>query len=117
MPLYIPPVPEEIDAPDPVEILGGSGFEERDDALVATLDIQGVTSPGWLFLQWYGPSLRQVASDSVWLDQSDEPVRLVVALPERVELVEGRWRLVVGFRGGVLRQFETVVGDAGLEGR
>ena len=113
-PLYVPPIPAEIPAPAPADLLGDSALVAEQGTLIATLHLRGVEEPGWLFLQWYAPSLRQVASDAVWIEAGG-PTRLVVGVPDQIELAEGRWRLVVGFRGSVLRQFEAVVGTPGLE--
>lgn len=114
-PLYVPPIPADIPAPEPVELAGDSALVTDRGALVATLHVRGADEPGWLFLQWYAPSLRQVASDAVWVEAGDDATRLVIGIPDHVELTEGRWRLVVGFEGIVLRQFEAVVGTPGLE--
>lgn len=109
MPLYIPPVPAEVPAPEPIQVLGQSRLELQGDELVAVLEIENVDEPGWLSFQWYDPTLRQVASDSVWLEAREAPIRQLVGMPRHVGLVPGTWRVVVAFEGRVLRQLEADV--------
>lgn len=112
-PLYLPPVPATVEAPEPVVVAGNSSLQLADDRLIATIYLAGTMEAGWLVFQWYGPSLRQVASDSVWVEPGAQDTRLVLAAPETVAIGDGRWRLVVSFDGVVLRQLEVVVGRDG----
>lgn len=113
MPLYVPPIPETVEASEPVTVSGESTLESRDGTLVATIHLAGATERGWLVLQWYAPSLREVASDSVWVERGSIEERVVIAAPDSLHIGEGRWRLVVSFGGVVLRQLETTVGPSG----
>lgn len=109
MPLYIPPVIEAREVPGPVLVTGESSVAMAGETLVATIYVEGLDEAGWLAFQWYDPSLREVASDSVWLDPATQAEPLRVASPPTLSLRDGRWRVVVSFDGLVLRQLDTVV--------
>lgn len=110
MPLYVPPVPPDpIEIRHPVELTGDSRLEVRGDGLVARIGVRDVPHAGWLALQWYDPMLRQVASDSIWVEAATDVQRHLIAAPASVDVRPGRWRLVLTFDGMVLRQLEAVV--------
>ena len=108
-PLYVPPVPASPEIDEPVRFGRESSLQVRDGRLVAVLQVSPVPEPGWLTLQWYGPMLDEVASDSVWLAATGDRHDLQIGLPDHVELRPGRWRLVLAYRGSVIRQLDTVV--------
>lgn len=110
-PLYFPLIPDTVEAPEPVIVTGESVLELQDDRLIATVHLEGASEAGWLAFQWYGPTLGQVASDSVWIEPEMEPSRLVIGAPESVTMREGRWRLVISFGGIALRQLDLLVGS------
>lgn len=112
-PLYVPPVPTPVEVREPVAIGSESFLEVQGDGLVAHVEVRSVDVSGWLSLQWYGPSLAQAASDSVWIEASADPTRLRIALPDHVMLEPGRWRLVLGFEGAVVRQLDAAVTEDG----
>jgi hypothetical protein len=107
-PLYLPPVPSELPPIEPRLRLR----EVRIDRLAAgrpslVLVPREVPRPGWLAVQWYPPVGASVAEGSVWLDarRVDRVVRL--PFPDDVPRERpGRWRAVLTFDGGVLRQVE-----------
>ena len=108
-PLYVPPVPDAPEIEEPVRIARGSSLEVRNGNLVAVLDVASRTASGWLTLQWFDPGLTEVASDSVWLEAAAGPSVLQIGLPDHVVVRPGRWRLVVAYRGEVVRQLDVVV--------
>ena len=108
-PLYVPPVPSAPEIEEPVRIGRESSLEVRDGSLVAVLAVASRSAPGWLTLQWFDPGLAEVASDSVWLEAAADPTVLRIGIPAYVEVRPGRWRLVVAYRGEVVRQLDAVV--------
>lgn len=112
-PLYLPPVLEAREVEGPALVTGDSRLALEGETLVATLYVEGVDEAGWLALQWYDPALREVASDSVWLDPATQVEPLRVAAPPTLALRDGRWRVVVSFEGLVLRQLDALVGHGG----
>ena len=109
-PLYVPPVPPASpDLAEPVRIGRNSTLAVSGDDLVAVLEVASLSESGWLTLQWFDPGLTEVASDSVWLEATSDTTFLRIGLPESVSVRPGRWRLVVAYRGAVIRQLDAVV--------
>ena len=108
-PLYVPPVPSAPEIDEPVRIGRGSSLEVTDGGLVAVLAIDAVTESGWLTLQWFDPTLADVASDSIWIDATADTIYLRIGIPDHQTVRPGRWRVVVAYRGLVVRQLDAVV--------
>jgi hypothetical protein len=125
-PLYIPLVPDAPEAPSALRLADDSELTIVDGRprLELSLDAPGaagVAEGVWLNVQWFGPSGRQAASGSVWIEaRGDTPATaaatatapaaaLVFDLPDDVEVVPGEWRAVVSVDGVLLRQFRVDV--------
>lgn len=69
--------------------------------------------PGaWLAVQWFGPSGRQAASESQWLEGERSGRSFTFELPADVVVVPGEWRAVASLDAVVLGQFRVdVVAD------
>lgn len=114
-PLYIPLVPDAPPAPTAVRLAADShlavvaGRPSLVLSLTATGTAAQVQDGAWLDVQWFGPSGRQAASESLWLDGERSGEDFTVELPADVVVVPGEWRAVVSMDGVVLRQFRVDV--------
>ena len=106
-PLYMPPL---IDGAEPeprarleLELLAPDGRPQ----LHAT--VLEVAEPGWLAVQWFAPGGREVASQSVWLDEGTVGSGFVLDLPADVEAQPGVWRALLSQHSLVLRQLNVAV--------
>jgi hypothetical protein len=106
-PLYLPPVPEPLVLPERFELDASARVVEGRPSL--TLMPRTVPSEGWLAIQWFAPSNREVASESRWLAPADAGRSLRVVLPADVEVTPGRWRAIVSRGGVVVRQLSVEV--------
>lgn len=106
-PLYLPLVPSETSLPPVPERLRLSEVrvEAGEGGPVVTFVPQGVTTEGWLAVQWYPPSGASVASASVWLSSDRAGETLRVPFPDDVPRTrQGRWRAVLSYEARILRQ-------------
>lgn len=106
-PLYLPVVPDTLPPfPDEMRLREariGTAFDQLGVVLVA----EHVPTAGWLAVQWFPPSGREVASASVWLSEAREGRVVRVAFPDDVTRERpGTWRAVVSFDGAIVRQLE-----------
>lgn len=106
-PLYLPPVPEPLVLPDGLRVLGTA--QVVDDRPRLRLSVSDAPREGWLAVQWFGPDNREKASESVWIDPSDEGHTHRLDLPPAIAADPGRWRAIVSFEGIVARQFSFEV--------
>jgi len=109
MPLYLPLVPDEMLTPEPAFRLHGDMRLEhvrRADvsALVLHLRATEVPEPGWLAVQWFGPSGPARAAESLWFEPADAGAARQLATPEQVALGPGEWRAVLSWQGRLVRQ-------------
>lgn len=111
-PLYLPPIPSGT-APPPAlalqaELAAAVGSEA---GLMLTVFVERVPEEGWLAVQWFDPSNREVASDSAWLDGEREGLTLELPLPADVAVRPGEWRALLSFGGVIVRQLSVEVGE------
>jgi hypothetical protein len=106
-PLYLPPVPEALELPERLE-LDATAFL-RQGRPVLEVAVRCVPEEGWLAIQWYAPSNRQVASQSVWLAPSDEGRVEMLPVPSEVEPQPGRWRAILSWGELIVRQLSVEV--------
>ena len=92
-----------------IDIGGSAGVRLRGERLELSLQLNAVPSEGWLAIQWYSPKNVQVASDALWITNTDAGLGRLVLLPGDVEVVPGQWRAVVSFGSDLLRQFSLVL--------
>lgn len=110
-PLYVPPLIE------------GSQPEERarlqldlvlqDGRPQLEVGVLSVAREGWLAVQWFSPFGREVASDSIWLDEGSTGLRHVLPLPADVPLQPGEWRVLLSQHSLVIRQLTVLVRAGG----
>jgi len=106
---YIPVV-REVRAPEPrLSVLGGSELLQNETSLELELKLATVPEADWLAVQWFDPGNDEVAAASVWLEPAPEPQALTLALPPRVALKDGLWRVVLSYQGQFTRQFSATV--------
>ena len=113
-PLYVPLVPSDMLTPEPAFRLHGDArlaLDGADDAPRLTLHVRAaeVPGPGWLAVQWFGPSGPALASDSLWFDADEVDVARSLAAPEQLRLRPGEWRAVLSWQGRLVRQLLVVV--------
>jgi hypothetical protein len=115
-PLYIPLVPDAPEAPTALRLSSDSSLDVVAGRPRLTLSIDStdaalVSLGVWLNVQWFGPSGRQAASGSLWLEgpPSERTKVVVFVLPADVAVVSGEWRAVVSVDGVLLRQFRADV--------
>lgn len=113
-PLYLPPVPTPLEAPERFELEGSAAIVDGRPSL--DLAIRRVPAEGWLAIQWFSPGNREVASESLWIASADEGQSFRIALPEDVEPLPGRWRAVLSRGDEVIRQLSVTVPAAGAGG-
>lgn len=112
-PLYLPLVPESVPSTPALLLDSDAALRLQGDRLRLDLAPRRVPEGGFLAVQWFDPTLREVASQSVWLDASDTPTPLALVSPERLQLRPGRWRALVSFEGQLLQQFTLEVAEGG----
>lgn len=113
-PLYVPLIPTDMLLPEPAFRLHGDARLElagRPGAPILTLHLRAaeVPGPGWLAVQWFGPSGPALASESLWFDADEVGVARRLAAPEQLTLRPGEWRAVLSWQGRLVRQLLVVV--------
>ena len=113
-PLYVPLIPSDMLTPEPAFRLHGDALLElagTAEAPILTLRLRAaeVPGPGWLAVQWFGPSGPALASDSLWFDADEVDVARSVTAPEHLTLRPGEWRAVLSWQGRLVRQLLVVV--------
>lgn len=106
-PLYLPPVPERVEAPERPVLDAGLTVEGGRPVLL--LGIGDVPGEGWLAVQWFSPRNREAASESIWLDSDSAGLNLQVPLPADIEAEPGEWRALLSLHSRVLRQLDVNV--------
>ncbi len=104
---YTPPV-REARAPEPRFVVDEGVLVQADEVLKLELQVT-IPESDWLAVQWFSPTNDEVSATSLWLEPSPEPQALSVALPSRIDLTDGLWRVVLSYQGGLVRQFSAVV--------
>ena len=104
---YTPPV-REARAPEPRFVVDEGVLVQADEVLKLELQVT-IPESDWLAVQWFSPTNDEVSATSLWLEPSPEPQALSVALPSRIDLTDGLWRVVLSYQGGLVRQFSTSV--------
>lgn len=104
---YTPPV-REARAPEPRFVVDEGALDQADEVLTLELSVS-VPESDWLAVQWFSPANDEVSATSLWLGSSPEPQTLSVALPSRIDLTDGLWRVVLSYQGGLVRQFSAPV--------
>lgn len=108
-PLYLPPVPQAPPFVAGPRVAAGQALMAPGQRPRLKLELADVGQAGWLAVQWLGPSGRELASESVWLDPAQPPLVAQFVLPADVALVSGEWRAVVSLEGVLLRQYGFLV--------
>jgi hypothetical protein len=111
-PLYLPPQPSDALLPAPrFRVHGDTALEvlRSPAGLRVTLVLSEVPEPGWLAVQWFGPSGGVRASESLWLTPADADTRPSLTTPPHLELTPGEWRAVVSWDGSVVRQLRVTL--------
>lgn len=111
-PLYLPPVPQSPTQPRHSRLDASSAVALVADRPVLTVVLAELVGPdggGWLYVQWFGPSNAEMASDASWVTGSDVGTTIEFPLPPDVELTPGEWRAAVSYDGFLLRQFRLEV--------
>ncbi len=104
---YTPPV-REARAPEPRFVVDEGALVQADEVLMLELSVS-VPESDWLAVQWFSPANDDVSATSLWLEPSPEPQTLSVALPSRIDLTDGLWRVVLSYQNRLVRQFSTLV--------
>jgi hypothetical protein len=105
--LYLPPELPVQTLPETFDISGSSGLSYEDNLLELSILLNNVPQEGWLAVQWYAPTSREVASDSIWIERRDEGLMQTFSLPQVPS--RGEWRAIVSFEKALLRQFSLNV--------
>ena len=113
-PLYVPLIPGEMLVPEPAFRLHGDArleHHEGPDGHVLTLHLLAdeIPGPGWLAVQWFGPSGPARASESLWFEPDDVGAQRTLSAPEHLELHPGEWRAVLSWQGRLVRQLLIVI--------
>ena len=101
--LYLPPELPVQTISETFDISGSSGLTYENSQLELSVLLRNVPNEGWLVVQWYAPSSKEAASDSLWIEQRDEGLAQTFTLPQVPS--RGEWRAVVSFEEKLLRQF------------
>lgn len=101
---YVPLVPQRHELEPQLDLSRSPGLEPVGGRLYLTLSLTTIPDEDWLMVQWFLGN-REMASESRWVAPEDEGERLVMPLPDDIELQAGRWRAMVSFQGRVARQF------------
>ena len=113
VPLFVPPLPSERLEPQPAFRLHGDARLERlaedDGRLLLVIRAAEVPSPGWLVVQWFGPSGPARAAESVWFDAELLGAEVRLDTPPGLEVTPGEWRAVLSWDGRVVRQLRIEV--------
>lgn len=114
-PLFWPPVPQDALVAEPAWRLAGDarlsllqGADGRP-LLRATARLLELPRPGWLSVQWYGPSGGERASEARWMSEEDVGRLSAWLLPADVQVVPGPWRVLLSADGRPLRQLDLLV--------
>lgn len=109
--LYVPPVPARTEVQVTPRLTFNQTSELRWTGARLELSVTPTVIPeeGWLAVQWFSPQNQQVASDSVWLSNSDAFLGHLFLLPGGLEAVPGEWRVALSFGATWVRQFSAVV--------
>lgn len=108
-PLYLPPIPEAPPFQPGPRVASGQVVLD-DGRPYLRLVLADVSASGWLAVQWLGPSGKEVASESVWVQPgAAEAPAVTFRLPADVEAPGGEWRAVVSLAGSLLRQYSFVL--------
>ncbi len=113
-PLYVPLIPSDMLVPEPAFRLHGDAhlaLAGTPDEPTLTLRVRAaeVPGPGWLAVQWFGPSGPALASDSLWFDADDVGLARSLAAPEHLSFRPGEWRAVLSWQRRLVRQLLVTV--------
>jgi hypothetical protein len=108
VPLFVPPLPSDRLVPEPAFRLRGDVRLERtpgeDGRLSVVMRAAEVPDPGWLVVQWFGPSGPARAAESVWFDAELVDAEVRLSAPTSLAFTPGEWRAVLSWDGRVVRQ-------------
>ena len=108
VPLFIPPLPtDRLEFEPAFRLHGDARLEFVDDAehrLVLIMRAAEVPRPGWLVVQWFGPSGPARAAESVWFDGDSLDVEVRLDTPPGLDVTPGEWRAVLSWDGRLVRQ-------------
>jgi len=121
--MYVPFIPDNPQMREARFLMSESeGLSVEAEQLRLDINVKEIPESDWLAVQWFSPLSKEVASESKWLEVSEENdtsgQSLSFNLSTDVTLTPGYWRAVVSYQGRLIRQFGfdySLVVDEGEE--